>query len=395
VSNETVRLKFLCHLVYGDALPKGKDMAGNVPVFGSNGQYTTTAMSNTEAPAIIIGRKGSYGKVNWAPVEAFASDTTFFIDDRFTNANLRWLYWVIQTLGIDEGSQEAAVPGLSRGWVYEQKIILPDSEGQSHIADYLDRETTRIDELIAEKERMLALLEERRVALISQAVTRGLNPDIPLKPSGLDWLEDIPEYWSIIRIKYGFRTIGSGTTPPTNRNEFYEGNIPWVTTSELRENLINSTEKQISGEALKEFTTLKIYPKGSVLFAMYGATIGRVAILDVAATVNQAVCVLTDADFFNEWYAFYALRMMRDILVSKAIGGGQPNLNTEKVFEHKLPCPPIDEQLVISAFLRKEITRSEALSTEIVKSVNTLKERRCALITAAVTGRIPVEDMAT
>ncbi|OCX71214.1 hypothetical protein A6M23_12280 [Acidithiobacillus thiooxidans] len=81
MSSNSVRLKFICRLGYGDSLPKGEEFAGDVPVFGSNGQYTTTSARNTDVPAIVLGRKGSYGKVNWAPVGCFASDTTFFVDE--------------------------------------------------------------------------------------------------------------------------------------------------------------------------------------------------------------------------------------------------------------------------------------------------------------------------
>jgi type I restriction enzyme S subunit len=393
VKADTVRLKFICHLGYGDALPKDDVSAGDIPVFGSNGQYTTTTERNTGAPAIVVGRKGSYGKVNWTPVECFASDTTFFIDNRFTSSNLRWLYWTLQTLRLDEGSQEAAVPGLNRESVYEQRVVLPASEDQRRIADYLDRETARIDALVAEKECMLALLEEKHTALISRAVTRGLDSNVPLKPSGLDWLGDIPAHWDVLRIKHGFRTIGSGTTPPTNQEDLYDGDVPWVTTSELRENVVTSTEKQVSEDALRELSALKLYSADTVLFAMYGATIGRVAILGVEATVNQAVCALADADRFFGQYVFYALLATRETLISLATGGGQPNLNAEKVREHKLPCPPIKEQRAIAEFLRREIARSEKISTEIKYSIVRIKERRAALITAAVTGQISTEEM--
>ncbi|MBE0556521.1 MAG: restriction endonuclease subunit S, partial [Proteobacteria bacterium] len=195
------RLKYVCRLGYGDSLPKDDESSGDVPVFGSNGQYSTTSERNTSAPAIVLGRKGSYGKVNWAPEGCFASDTTFYIDSDQSDSNLRWLYWSLQTLRLDEGSQEAAVPGLNRESVYEQRVLYPDNETQRLIADYLDRETAHIDALVAEKEKMLALLEEKRATLISRAVTRGLDPTALLKPSGLDWLGDIPAHWKVERAK--------------------------------------------------------------------------------------------------------------------------------------------------------------------------------------------------
>jgi len=205
------------------------------------------------------------------------------------------------------------------------------------------------------------------------------------KPAGLDWLENIPTHWEKVRIKHGFRTIGSGTTPPSNQEVFYGGDVPWVNTSELRENVVTFTEKMVSSEAIQEFSALKLYPKGSVLFAMYGATIGRVAILGIDATVNQAVCVLAGPGRFSARYVFYGFQATRSILEAIATGGGQPNLNAEKVREHKLPCPPIEEQNVIADYLDRETARIDALVAEKEHMLALLEEKRAALISRAVT----------
>jgi type I restriction enzyme S subunit len=213
------------------------------------------------------------------------------------------------------------------------------------------------------------------------ALTRSTRP-----ASDTDsWIEKMPNYWVAAKIKHGFRTIGSGTTPPSNQEEFYGGEIPWVNTSELRENTVFSTEKTVTSEALHEFSALKIYPKNSVLFAMYGATIGRVAILGVEATVNQAVCVLSDSKKFFSRFVFYGLQSSKAILESIATGGGQPNLNAEKVKEHKLPCPPFDEQTVIADYLDRETAHIDALVAEKEKMLALLEEKRAALISRAVT----------
>lgn len=182
---QMIRIKYICRLGYGDSLPKDEESDGDIPVFGSNGQYATTARRNTEVPAIVLGRKGSYGKVNWAPDGCFASDTTFFIDHRLAGANLRWLYWALQTLNLDEGSQEAAVPGLNREAVYEQRLPVPSDSDQQVIADYLDREVARIDSTLdvvgsrsatgIKEGSLLALLFERRAALITAAITGKIS----------------------------------------------------------------------------------------------------------------------------------------------------------------------------------------------------------------------------
>ena len=149
-----------------------------------------------EAPAIIIGRKGSYGKVNWTEEPCFASDTTFFIDESTSRNHLRWIYWLLQTLQLDEGTDEAAVPGLNRETAYARDVLVPPPSQQRAIADYLDRETARLDALVAEKDVLLDLLAEKRRALITRAVTRGLAPNVPLRDSGISWLGEISAHWT-------------------------------------------------------------------------------------------------------------------------------------------------------------------------------------------------------
>lgn len=294
---------------------------------------------------------------------------------------------------VDASTFGTKMPRANWDFIGSMTVPVPSLDVQSRIANYLDRETSRMDALVVEKERMLALLGKKRATIISRAITRGLESKTPLKSSGLDWLGDIPKHWNVLRIKHGFQIIGSGTTPPTNQEELYDGDIPWVTTSELRENVVTATEKHVSKDALREFSALKLYSEGTVLFAMYGATIGRVAMLGVTATVNQAVCALAKPDRFFGQYVFYALQVTRDILVSLATGGGQPNLNAEKVREHKLPCPPLEEQRAIAEFLCREISRFDEIVTEVISSIEKIKKRRAALIAAAITGQITPEEM--
>jgi len=211
-----------------------------------------------------------------------------------------------------------------------------------------------------------------------------------------EWFDELPKCWSAIRIKHGFRLIGSGTTPPTGEARYYDGTVLWVNTSELRENVIFSTEKTLTTEAIEEFTTLRIYHAGTVLFAMYGATIGRVGILGIPATVNQAVCALAEPNRFAPRFAFYGLQASRDILAASSSGGGQPNLNAEKVREHKLPCPDLKSQGAIADYLDHETARLDALVAAKERVLGLLAEKRRALITRAVTRgldpRAPLRD---
>ena len=204
------------------------------------------------------------------------------------------------------------------------------------------------------------------------------------KDSGVDWLGEIPARWEVKKATRLF-SIGSGTTPPTEDPKYYDGGIPWITTSELREAAVTSTEKTITQEALRAFPTLNVYPKGSIAVAMYGATIGRLGILGVPAAVNQACCVFSSPNGMYPWFWFYWLQSRRRYLISLGYGGGQPNLSQELLKSLRVPAPSFPEQRAIAAFLDRETGKIDALVANKERLIELLQEKRTALISHAVT----------
>jgi len=165
-------------------------------------------------------------------------------------------------------------------FISEFLLAFPNILEQTAIATFLDRKTAELDQLIANKEKLIALYEEEKVAIISQAVTRGLDLDVKLKPSGIEWVGDIPEHWEVKKLSYCFLKIGSGTTPTAGKSEYYEnGQFNWLQTGDLNDEHIYETSKKITQQALNDYTTLRFYPVDSIVIAMYGATIGKVGLL--------------------------------------------------------------------------------------------------------------------
>lgn len=164
----TVQLRRVTRFAYGDSLPETARDDGEVSVFGSNGAVGSHTKPNTAGPVIVIGRKGSHGKVQWSDAPVFAIDTTYFVDDSTSSYHLRWLFYALGTMGLDNLSSDVGVPGLSRERAYAQPIPLPSLDEQRRIADFLDTETARIDALIAKKRRMIELLAERRRRSLSR-----------------------------------------------------------------------------------------------------------------------------------------------------------------------------------------------------------------------------------
>jgi type I restriction enzyme S subunit len=173
---EVSRLKHLCRFAYGNSLPSEIRQDGGIPVFGSNGRVGLHSVANTRAPCIVVGRKGSFGKVNFSDTPVFAIDTTYYVDERFTHANLRWLSYLLASLGLDGVSKDSAIPGLDRGDVYDQVVSYPiDTREQALIVQYIDGATAYLDKAIDAVRREIDLLREYRTRLIADVVTGKLD----------------------------------------------------------------------------------------------------------------------------------------------------------------------------------------------------------------------------
>jgi restriction endonuclease S subunit len=215
------------------------------------------------------------------------------------------------------------------------------------------------------------------------------------------WFGKLPDGWTTPKLSYVFRTISSGTTPDTTSSKYYDGDIPWVTTSELRETEIVGTQKLLTKEALRDHSALKLYPRGTLLIAMYGATIGRIGVLGIDATTNQACCAMANPIGITTKFAFYVLLAARPYILGLATGGGQPNVNQEVIRSIRVPLPGLERQCQIVHFLDNETGKIDMLLARIAgvdwqESVNTkevggmigrLIERRAGIIIAAVTGQ--------
>lgn len=197
--------------------------------------------------------------------------------------------------------------------------------------------------------------------------------------------DQIPAHWDVRKVSRAFDLIGSGTTPNTNLGDYYDGDINWVTTAELREAVVHETQKKVTERAVREHSALRIYSPGSVAIAMYGATIGRLGILGAPATVNQACCVFDRSSVLDNRYFYYWLWSYRPLLLSLSSGGGQPNLSQDDLRSVRAPVPSLSEQTAIVDFLDRETARIDALIEKKRLLLELLEEKRLAVITHAVT----------
>lgn len=392
------------YVLEGYALLSTPDIKGRQINF-ANVNYISKARFD-ESPEIkvnlgdvLLAKDGStLGTVNVIrelPIEATVNSSIAVLTP-YSGLNSEFLSYSLQGTVLKSLIQELkggmGVPHLFQDDIKMFPLLLPSLEEQSAIASFLDRETAQIDVLIAKQQQLIETLAERRKAVITRAVTRGLDPTVELKDSAVREIGYIPKHWSVKKLSRLFQTIGSGTTPPTEGTDFYDGETPWVTTGELRESVIYETSKFVSKFALSSLSALRIYPEGSLVLAMYGATIGRLGILGVAATTNQACCVMADASDANVKFIYYALQISKERLLTLSSGGGQPNINQDIVRQFRVAVPPMSQQVGIVTFLEHETRKLDALGAKASQFVDVLKERRQALISAAVTGKIDVRE---
>ncbi|WP_136474410.1 restriction endonuclease subunit S [Pseudomonas sp. DG56-2] len=296
---------------------------------------------------------------------------------------------------VESRSTGVSYPAINASDLGDILVSLPELGAQRLIGNYLDRETARIDGLISEKERMLALLEEKRAALISRVVTRGLDPNAPLKPSGQEWLGEIPAHWDICQLKrtwassdYGLSESirDEGSIAVLRMSCIVDGGIDVSKSGMISEvdghlllrrndllfNRTNSLD-QIAKVGLVDFD-----PKEPLTFASY-----LVRIRTNHRVTPQYLVALLNASQFLEFARKNAIPAI-----------GQANLSPTRYGEIHIPLPPKSEQDEILTLLQLDAETSTPVREHIRNSINLLRERRAALISAAVTGLIPLQEMA-
>ncbi len=267
---------------------------------------------------------------------------------------------------------------------------MPPDDIQKAIASFLDRKTAALRVAIAKKQRLIQLLEEKRTALINQAVTKGMNHNIPMKDSGVPWIGKIPESWGMSALGY-ICNLTSGGTPDRNQQEYWNGDIPWVKTGEINYNEINETEEYITELGLINSST-KLVPPDTLLMAMYGqgVTRGRVAILGIEASFNQACLAISPQKLLEVKYLYYYFISAYKHIRDSGNETSQMNLSSGLISKFKVLLPSIEEQKAIVSFLDCEISCMNSLQKKLQASIKQLQEYRQSLITAAVTGKLDV-----
>lgn len=295
------------------------------------------------------------------------------------------------------------------GWddIKGQYIPFPSLPEQHTIAAFLDYETARIDRLITQQQRLIELLKEKRQAVISHAVTKGLNPDVPMKDSGVEWLGQVPKHWVVCKIKNLAAVISKGTTPSTIGAEFIDEGVRFLKAENIgKSNIVSidpeffiseDVDRQISRSQLKE---------NDVLVIIAGATTGFASVLQkelLPANTNQAVSFIRLLEPLHSKWVLYWLSTtpVQKTIWMGAVQAAQPNLSMENLGNIPIVIPPINEIAAHLKYIENKIVNFDNLAEKAGMAIQLMQERRTALISAAVTGKIdlrgwtqPAEEVA-
>ena len=293
----------------------------------------------------------------------------------------------------------SSMQNLSQDNFYSFIAPLPPTDEQSAVATFLDHETAKIDALIAEQQRLIGLLQEKRQAVISHAVTKGLNPDAPMKDSGVEWLGEVPKHWTVIPLRLAAR-IESGHTPSRSHNEYWiekDCVHPWFTLGDVwqirdgKTEYVYETQEKVSQAGLDN-SAARMLPAKTVILSRT-ASVGFSGILGVPmATTQDFVNWVCGPKIVPEFLLFVFRAMSKEFERLK-YGSTHNTIYMPDIFSFRVPLPSLIEQGEIVSNVRESLHRLDGSFDDLLRSKELLQERRSALISAAVTGQIDVRGL--
>ena len=287
---------------------------------------------------------------------------------------------------------QSTIQNFSAGKYRELLMPCPPLEEQIAVTDFLDRETEKIDALVAKKQRLIELLQEKRTALISHAVTKGLDPDVPMKDSGVEWLGQIPQAWNVLPIRRLAARVQTGSTPPTEVEAYYRnGELPWFGPGSFGVTLqLTAPTKWIAASAAEQGAA-RVFDAGSTFVVCIGATLGKVGLVSAPSSANQQITAITwRAGSIDPLYGALQMKSLEPLLPGIAPASTLPILDQSKIMELPIVVPPLGQQEQIARWLCAQTDAIDALLAKIREATLRLGEYRSSLVTAAVTGQIDV-----
>lgn len=341
------------------------------------------------------GEVGRAGIASDPPVDSIIQNALHRVRAKNTG-DVRFLMYVLNAVSsagwFDVLCNRATIAHFTGEKFAALRIPLPTANEQQTIAAFLDRETARIDALIEKKQRQIELLQEKRSALISHALTKGLDPNAKMKDSGIDWLGEIPAHWEVKRVK-NLGTIRYGLGEPP---EYVDDGLPFIRATDINRGKVNlDAVRKVRSEDVPWSRRPKLH-LGEILVVRSGAYTGDSAIIteDDAGCIAGYDMVLTISKAYAPFVAWALLSkyMLYGQIYLERMRAAQPHLNAEELGGFVILMPPLAEQCQIAETLTSVTDKLDALAEKIRSSIEMLREHRTALISAAVTGKIDVRS---
>ena len=390
-------LKFMAKIKNGQDY-KAVEVDEGYPVIGSGGQFTYASTYTYAKESVLLGRKGTIDKPLYINEPFWTVDTMYYTE---INEDIypKFLYYLAITIQFARYSTNTALPSMTQEHLGNYRFAIPvESNERKKIANFLDYETAKIDTLIAKQQELIKLLKEKRQAVISHAVTKGLNPNAPMRDSGVEWLGEVPAHWSTSKIGFLATKIGSGKTPKGGSEIYKDEGILFLRSQNVYDEGLHINPSEcvfITPEIHEEMNGTKVHP-GDVLLNITGGSIGRSCLVPTEfcdANVNQHVCILRFPSPINEYLAFVIKSDPTQAQIDSCqTGGNREGLNFDQISKILIALPPLVEQEAIFSFLYETIERFDQMETKAKSAIEIMQERRTALISAAVTGKIDVRD---
>ncbi|MAT73290.1 MAG: restriction endonuclease [Planctomycetaceae bacterium] len=383
----TLKLKHLARIRNGRDYKAVEVESEGYPVIGSGGPFSLASTYLYDGESLLLGRKGTVDKPLYVNGPFWTVDTMFYTE-LSEWASGRFLYYYATCFRFDMYSTNTALPSMAQEDLANIQLAVPGPTEQAAIAAFLDHETARIDALIEEQKRLIELLKEKRQAVISHAVTKGLDPDVPMKDSGVEWLGEVPAHWDVVAIKW-LSVVQRGASPrPIEDPRYFDdnGKYGWVRIKDVTASngLLSATTQTLS--VLGSGLSVKLEP--GQLFVSIAGTVGKPCITQIKACIHDGFVYFPELSIDPRFLQI----IFESGLCYQGLGkmGTQLNLNTDTVGGIRIGLPSDDEIENILSFVEKELRKLDELSSQADHAVKLLEERRSALISAAVTGQIDV-----
>lgn len=367
------KLKHLAVIRNGQDYKNVVSESGSYPVYGSGGVFAKATDFLYDGKSVLFGRKGTIDKPRLAAGRFWTVDTMFY-SEVDSQACPEFVYYVATTIPYSLYSTSTALPSMTQDDLKNHAVLIPSLLEQRQIAGYLNRETAKIDKLIIKQQKLIKLLQEKRQAVISQAVTKGLNPNVKMKDSRVEWLGEAPEHWPAIKLGFVYQ-MRSGDAITTENIEV-EGTFPVY-----------------GGNGLRGYSEKYTHNGDFLLMGRQGALCGNIHKVSGKFWASEHAVVLNPLMSCVPSYMANLLRHMN--LGQYSVSAAQPGLSVDVISKLRIPFPPIEEQMTIAGYLDEQESSVRNLVEKSITSISLLQEHRQALITAAVTGKIDVRGLVT